>query len=152
MVASLFYLCYHGVNQYMKADLELSAKDIATKYSSSSLSEKEQRSFYEQLQKLFNKEKLYLKSQLKIQDLATKLNTTTHNISQTINSQTNSTFYDYVNGFRVEHLKKLILEDKDKEFTLLALALDSGFNSKSSLNRVFKKHTGITPKEFQVQK
>ena len=58
-------------------------------------------------------------------------------------------FYDYVSTFRVKHLKGLLTKLDNRKFTILALAIESGFNSKATLNRVFKQQVGMTPKGFQ---
>jgi AraC-like DNA-binding protein len=57
-------------------------------------------------------------------------------------------FYDFVNRYRLEEFKKLASDPKNRQFTMLALAFDCGFNSKSSFNRYFKKATGQTPSQY----
>jgi AraC-like DNA-binding protein len=63
----------------------------------------------------------------------------------------NKTFYDLVNGYRVEEAKRLLLDPKSKNNKILAIAFDSGFNSKTTFNTVFKKFTGFTPSDFKEQ-
>ena len=60
-------------------------------------------------------------------------------------------FNDYINAHRVEAVKEAIRNGSSKELTLLAIALDCGFNSKTTFNRAFKKHSGISPKSFLQQ-
>ena len=57
-------------------------------------------------------------------------------------------FYTLINEYRIEEFKALASDDKNSHLTLLALAYDSGFNSKSAFNLVFKKQTGETPSQF----
>jgi AraC-like DNA-binding protein len=72
-----------------------------------------------------------------------------HHITQTLNIYKEKSFYDYINAYRVEaFINKLQKGDSDK-FSLLGLAFDCGFNSKSSFNRVFKNITGKSPSEFK---
>lgn len=167
IVLSLFYLCYNGIRQYSlveynnaiglndNAEIE-SKKPTSTlknndsdKYKSSSLSIEEMESIFKRLKQLFEIEKIYLEPQLKIQDLSESINVTTHNISQTINSKAQQSFYDFVNEYRAEHFKTLLANPENRKFTILALGIESGFNSKATLNRIFKKQVGVSPKEFQ---
>ena len=119
------------------------------KYKTSSLSDKEMKALYKQLITLFEKEKLYEQAQLQIQDIADKLGVHSNKISQTINSIAQKPFYDFVNSYRVERFKALLTNPESKQYTILALGLESGFNSKSSMNRIFKQHTGQSPREYQ---
>ena len=98
---------------------------------------------------MFEDDKIYLESELKIDVIASKLNVTSHRISQTLNTIATKPFYDYVNAFRVTHLKRLLTSTDSRKFTILALAFESGFNSKATFNRVFKQHEGMTPKAYQ---
>ena len=126
-----------------------SSDSSAKKYSSSSMSKVEMQVLFSRVEKLFNEDAIYLDSDLKIDSIAQTLNVTTHRISQTINTIATKPFYDYVNAFRVNHLKQLLTNLDNHKFTILALAIESGFNSKAKLNRVFKQQVGMTPKSFQ---
>jgi AraC-like DNA-binding protein len=57
-------------------------------------------------------------------------------------------FNDYINELRIEEFIKLFKSDKGRQFTMLSIALDSGFNSKATFNRAFKKIKGCSPKEY----
>lgn len=149
----LFYLCFHGIKQYNLAEINTmeikSNPSKSQKYSSSSLSFEDMQGLYQEIQKLFNENQIYLESELKIEAVANALHVTSHRISQTINTMASKPFYDYVNAFRVNHLKGLLMNSDNRKFTILALAIESGFNSKATLNRVFKLQVGMTPKAFQ---
>lgn len=168
IVLSLFYLCYNGIRQYSfvefnhfigldskvinasKATAATPASNPTMKYKSSSLSEEEIASIFKALKQLFEKEEIYLDPQLKIHDLASKLAVTTHNVSQAINSKAGKPFYDFVNQYRVAHFKKLLSDPENRKYTILALGIESGFNSKATLNRIFKQQIGVSPKAFQL--
>jgi AraC-like DNA-binding protein len=92
--------------------------------------------------------KPYLKSDLKISDLADSLSVPYYLLSQNINDEFGVNFYDFINKYRVEEAKKLLLEDS-RNFKILAIAYEVGFNSKATFNRVFKKFTDLTPSEFK---
>jgi AraC-like DNA-binding protein len=60
------------------------------------------------------------------------------------------TFYDYVNGYRVREVQRRIANGDAERLTILSIALDAGFASKSTFNLVFKKHTGATPSGYRA--
>ena len=70
-------------------------------------------------------------------------------ISTYLNKELGVNFFNYINGFRVEKAKELLSNSRKKKETLLAIAFDSGFNSKSSFNLIFKRSTGMTPSEYR---
>jgi AraC-like DNA-binding protein len=98
---------------------------------------------------LLEKEKIYQESELTLQQLADKLQTPTYLVSQAINDGTNKNFYELINGYRVDEAKKLLLDPKNRNFTILSVAFEAGFNSKTTFNTVFKKFTGQTPTDFR---
>ncbi|HVG41897.1 MAG TPA: helix-turn-helix domain-containing protein [Chitinophagaceae bacterium] len=92
--------------------------------------------------------KPYLKSDLKISELADLLSVPSYQLSQVINDEFLVSFYDFINKYRVEEAKKLLVEDS-RNYKILAIAYEVGFNSKATFNRVFKKFTDMTPSEFK---
>ena len=92
--------------------------------------------------------KPYLKSDLKISELADSLSVPYYQLSQLINDEFLVNFYDFINKYRVEEAKKLLIKDTHN-FKILAIAYEVGFNSKATFNRVFKKFTDLTPSEFK---
>ena len=92
--------------------------------------------------------KPYLKSDLKISELADSLTVPAYHLSQLINDEFLVNFYDFINKYRVEEAKKLLIEDP-RNYKILAIAYEVGFNSKATFNRVFKKFTDLTPSEFK---
>jgi AraC-like DNA-binding protein len=102
----------------------------------------------EKLLRYMETNKPYLKSDLKISELADSLSVPYYHLSQLINDEFAVNFYDFVNKYRVEEAKKLLIEDT-RNFKILAIAYEVGFNSKATFNRVFKKVTELTPSEFK---
>ena len=100
---------------------------------------------------LMDKEKLYLETELTLQDLAKSLDCPPHQVSQSINEGMKKNFYDLINGYRVEEAKRLLLNPKNRTFTILSVGFEAGFNSKTTFNTVFKKFTGLTPTDFRDQ-
>jgi AraC-like DNA-binding protein len=92
--------------------------------------------------------KPFLNPQLTIHDLARDLKVPPHLLSKIINKEFHSNFFEFVNKYRIEEFKKKAFLKECKNLTILAVALDCGFNSKSAFNRIFKDYTGITPGDF----
>ena len=90
----------------------------------------------------------YLDPELNLKQLADALQLSRSQLSETINTGFGKNFNDFVNEYRVELVKKLFSEGKQEKLSLLGVAYDSGFNSKATFNRVFKKFTGSSPSEF----
>ncbi len=93
-------------------------------------------------------ERDYLNPTLSLKEFAAALNLPPRVISQHINIGIGKTFVDFVNEYRIAEVKRKLTSEDRKTFTLLAIAYDSGFNSKSSFNRIFKKFTGTSPSEY----
>ncbi|MBA4317626.1 MAG: hypothetical protein C0412_04420 [Flavobacterium sp.] len=125
---------------------ESSAKD---KYEKSSLGDDDIENIKNNLLLLMNNKKLYLNSEITLTQLAGELNVTNHNLSETINKAFNKNFYDFINTYRVEEFKTRIKNPEYSNYSLLAVAFDSGFSSKSSFNTIFKKYTNQTPSEYK---
>jgi AraC-like DNA-binding protein len=111
------------------------------KYAKSGLNDDTARELHQKLQTLMEKEKLYLEAELTLSDLAKNLDIHPNYLSQIINEIEGVNFYDYINRLRVEEFKRLVVLPESQKFTLLAVAYECGFNSKSAFNRVFKKET-----------
>ncbi|WP_422859941.1 helix-turn-helix domain-containing protein [Flagellimonas sp. S174] len=110
----------------------------------------------QKLQKLLHyfidEERIYEQPDLSLKMLADKLNTTSNNLSWLLNQVYQMSFYEYINEHRIKAFLQKIDESKHTNHTFLALAMDVGFNSKSTFNRVFKSKMGTTPKEYVKDK
>ena len=93
-------------------------------------------------------QKPFLNPQLTLTELAHQLNSSPSTISKTINSCFDQNFNDFINSYRVEAVKGHLQNDQKSHLSLLGIALESGFNSKATFNRAFKKHTQQSPSEF----
>jgi AraC-like DNA-binding protein len=122
---------------------------IQTKYSGSRLSDSEAKKYSEKITDYMKSAKPYLNPDLSLPQLATELNISSHYLSQVINEQFNLNFFDFVNGYRVAAFKEKITDREFRNYSLLGIALECGFNSKSAFNRIFKQNTGLTPSQFK---
>ncbi len=93
-------------------------------------------------------EHIYLDSKLTLKTLSEKLETSTNNLSWLLNSVYNCTFYEYINRSRIKAFISKIENGDHKEYTVLALSIDSGFNSKSTFNKAFKAEMNDTPSNY----
>ncbi|MEM1321994.1 MAG: helix-turn-helix domain-containing protein [Bacteroidota bacterium] len=160
-ISAFFYLSFHGIryqsletisqqvgisNPVLAFPKPKSATTLVTK---SALKDDKSQQIYQQVQQIFEESQLFTKRQLKLSDLAQKINAPPYQLSQIINAYHGKPFYDFVASYRVNLLKKRLADPSYKQFTILSLGLDCGFNSKSSLNRVFKEHIGLTPAQYR---
>jgi AraC-like DNA-binding protein len=130
---------------------ETATESSAGKYLRSGLNEAAAKDIHMALTKTVNENKLFTNSDLTLTDLAKALAVHPNNLSQVINTYERKTFYDYINTLRVEEFKRLAALPESQKFTLLGLAHDCGFNSKTSFNRNFKNSTGQSPSEYLAQ-
>lgn len=100
--------------------------------------------------KLTETEKLYLNSDLKYSEVASRLGISARYLTEVLNREIGKSFNDFINEYRVKEVQQRIRNNDMENLTLYGIALESGFNSKSSFNRVFKKHTGFAPSEFET--
>jgi AraC-like DNA-binding protein len=121
------------------------------KYSSSPLTEELKNSYLDKLINYMNSERPFLNPDISINQLAKELEISAKYLSQIINEKLNKNFFDLINSYRIEEAKKLLAEDTDDRLTILTILYDTGFNSKSSFNAAFKKHTQLTPSQFKKE-
>ena len=100
---------------------------------------------------LFDVEKVYREEDISLQTLAEKLSIPSYQLSWIINKKMNVTFSGLVNSCRVEEVKKRLASSQEADKTILDIAFDAGFNTKTSFNRVFKKLTQMTPSQYRKQ-
>lgn len=113
------------------------------------LTEQEIQGHVDSLNQLMIVEKVYLNENISLREFALQLNADPNLISFILNNHLNKNFYDFVNQYRIEEVKKRLNDPAYKHLSLLGIALESGFNSKTTFNRVFKQVTGMTPTAFQ---
>jgi AraC-like DNA-binding protein len=112
------------------------------------LSESESIHLQKKLDSLMVNEKVFLQNDLTLADVADKLLTSTNNVSWLLNQVYQTTFYDFINGYRVNEFVKKVENSEHLRHTILALSMDVGFNSKSTFNKAFKDNMKDTPSNF----
>jgi AraC-like DNA-binding protein len=139
-----------GVVQPAMSPVPEAAPDEKTvpKYHRSGLDPEKSRQYAERLTQCMTEEKPFTKPELSLDDLAGRLSLSPNQLSQVINEQFGKNFWDLVNEYRIREVEAQFQRGMHRKQTLLAIALDAGFNSKASFNRAFKKFTGQTPSEY----
>ncbi len=131
---------YSDVNEFIKKTI---------KYERSGLTKEKAELLKEEVSSLIESNSIYTEPKLTAKDLADRLGISTHILSELLNEYFKQSFYDFINSRRVEEAKKLLSEKESKNMTVLAVAFEVGFNSKSTFNSVFKKFTGMTPSQYK---
>lgn len=116
------------------------------KYKNMILNKAAQINYQKKLLQALEVEKIYLNPNLKLAELATHIDLTPHRLSQFINQTYEQNFSDFINTYRLQEAQHLLIHTDDK---ILAIALQSGFNSLSVFNTAFKKATGKTPSQYR---
>lgn len=120
------------------------------KYARSTLTPEKAVQQLERLRSFMKQEKPYLESELTLTRLADRLDIPPHHLSQILNESLRQNFFDFVNSYRVEEAKRLLQDPKKSAYTVLAVAEEAGFNSKTAFNTAFKRLTGETPTEYRA--
>lgn len=121
------------------------------KYTGASVSADKSRELLTSIEKSFSEEKIYLDPELSLTKMARELDLSSNLLSQIINTNFAKSFSDYVNEHRVKHAQELLQDQRRKEEKIATIAFESGFNSLSRFNAVFKQLTGTTPSQYKRQ-
>jgi AraC-like DNA-binding protein len=149
-VSNIFFIANAIVYQGLKfPQLFHDEPENRSKYEKNMLSEDERKEYSKKIREYVVQNKPYLNPMLSLSGFAEQLALPSYVISQVLNVSFNQNFYNFINQYRIEESKKVLSNFKSKEKTILEVLLQCGFNSKSVFNSAFKKHTGITPREFK---
>lgn len=136
------------VVQHYLPETEAANDKISKSYLNYGLKQADAQLLAERLRIHMDSQKPYINPDLCLRDLAGQLEVYPHYITQVLSTLFNQNFYDFVNTYRVGEAKKLLTGNTDN-LTILTIAYNCGFNSKSSFNRIFKQKTGLTPSGYK---
>ena len=128
---------------------DFAAQAGAEKYAKSGLRKEQAEAYLTKLLSYMDDEKPYLDGDLTIHHLAQKTGIPRHYITEVLNEKYGRNFFTFVNEYRVREVISRINDPKYQHYTILAIAFDAGFNSKSTFNTIFKAYTGNTPSEYR---
>lgn len=152
IVCMALMVLYIGYSANVQPDVfngSFSFNKLFYKYEKSGLTESLSQELKENLIYLFDKEQIYKESDLCLETLATKLNTTRHNTSQVINEHFEVSFHELINTYRIREAKEILNNDKQKNLNIIDVAYEVGYNNKVTFNKAFKKDTQLTPSQYQ---
>ncbi len=146
------YLTYWTGIQGLVRLSPVSAKEPIQKGKSKSygnLPKEEIEVYSTRMERLMQEKKLFLHENLSLREFAAEVNAEPNLVSYILNTHMQRSFYEFVNSYRIEEAKSKLSDPAYERWTILAIGLESGFNSKTSFNRVFREITGVTPSDFQ---
>jgi AraC-like DNA-binding protein len=137
----IFFLGYNGLRHHQVfITSPINEHDSRLSYSESQAA---------RLAQVIEKKKPYLSDDLTLDSLSEETRIPSHVLSRIINNKYKKNFFDYINSHRIDHFNKLYLDERNNGRTVLDMALESGFYSKSTFNLSYKKYMGMTPTQFR---
>lgn len=141
LILYLSYICF------IQPEI-LRIEDIKKKYERFPLSPRQAERYLNHLLKYMDTHKPYLDSELSIRDLSRQISVPYWHLSRVINEKMHMNFFEFINSYRIEEAKRLLMSKRDN-MNILEIAFASGFNSKSAFNLIFKKNLKTTPSQFK---
>lgn len=145
---SIFALGYKGILQREVFDARAD-EQMPLAVPEVSREEKPDHALITRLRQFMETSKPYLDPELSLSALSKGIGLNRNQLSQLINEGMGENFYDFVNKYRVEEVKRLMVDPEKQNYNLLGIALEAGFKSKSTFNLIFKRFTGLTPTEYK---
>ena len=150
IVYAIGYLGFRQPEIFSSAVAEPAPSNTSSeRYATSALTEKQADKYLDRLLQSIDDQKPHLDPDLTLPELAKQLSISTHHLSQVINQRLDQNFFDFVNSYRVEEAKRRLADPRSHYLTIVAIAQEAGFNSKSAFYTAFRKHTGMTPSQFK---
>ncbi|MGB0885524.1 MAG: helix-turn-helix domain-containing protein [Chitinophagales bacterium] len=156
LVMLTFSVSYFGIKQnYLfhqpieTTEVKEAVAEVKEKYKNSNLTEDLKSEYIQKILDFMDAERPHLNPELTIQDLSNQMNITRHHLTEILNNDLGKNFFNFINEYRVAEVKKRLLDSKYAHLTIVAIAFDSGFNSKSTFNSIFKQQTESTPSKWR---
>ena len=145
----VYLISYFGIKQNIfRTDIPKIGGD---KYKKSKVLDEEADRIWIRLQDYIEKEAPYLNPDLDLNHLSAQVDISAHKLSQIINSKADLSFNDFINKYRIEEVKQMMYSPEHAHLSILGMALEAGFTSKATFNRVFKKLENCTPTQYRDQ-
>ena len=153
VIEALYYslLSYCILYYELSGQRITSLNNITARYKSSVLSAADTLKFKTMILDYISKNESYKDHNITLGKFAKSISLTPHVVSQVINEQLSCNFNDFINSYRVEEAKKMLIDTGMKNITVASIAYDCGFNTLSAFNTAFKKFTGLTPSQFRTK-
>ncbi|MGB3078726.1 MAG: helix-turn-helix domain-containing protein [Saprospiraceae bacterium] len=152
MALGILVIAYMGLIQKRVFSSEpIEAILSMQKYQSSSLTKAASETIKRRLERLLLEEEVFKENELRLDDLASYLDITRHQLSQVINEHYKVNFFELLNRYRVEYVKKVLIDPAYSQYTIIQIAYEAGFNNKASFNTYFKREMGMTPSAYRMK-
>lgn len=147
----IYWIGYTSIIQNLlyKDRLQIRKKTDKEKNEKSSITNIKSKNKFEEIHQFVLENQLYLDTEMTLSVLSKKIKISEGYLSQLINKNHGKNYNDYINGLRIEHVKKILVNDEYSNYTITAIGLESGFKTKTSFYAIFKKHTGKTPNQYK---
>ncbi len=152
IAVAVYTMGYLGLKQGALAPDGGSVWREGSKYERSGLSTDQADHLVGRITEMVEDSHIYRQPGLTLQQFGDQLGISTHHLSQLLNERMETTFFDLINSSRVDDAKRLLSDPNYDHLTLVAVAFEVGFNSKSAFNSAFKRYTHVTPSKFKKQK
>lgn len=151
-LAFISYVFLYGIINYPEV-IHIDKKQVGLKsprkYTRPAISDNESNELMSRMNEYMEKYKPWLEPEFCMADFSENLSVSGHQISEVMNGLMKQNFFDYINNYRIEEFKRLLLDPDKRDDKIQFLAYDAGFNSKTAFNTAFKKFTGQTPSEYK---
>jgi ligand-binding sensor domain-containing protein/AraC-like DNA-binding protein len=149
VLLALLFVLYRKLMDRRNKEREVMKVFADSRYKTSAMKQKQLKKYVKQLLVIMAEEKPFLEPDMTVSRLAERLGLPKEHVSQIINQEFYLNFNQFLNKYRVEEAKIRLLDPKERQFVVLKIAHDVGFNSKSTFNSAFKKFTGMSPSEYR---
>ncbi|WP_408029018.1 helix-turn-helix domain-containing protein [Tenacibaculum xiamenense] len=147
----IYWMIYIGLYKFKFSNEKFEIRKFLENTKASNLESKGTNDYLDKLLNLLTTQKIYLNAQLNREKVAEMLNISPGYLSQVLSKTEYKNLTAIINYYRVEEAKRLLRNSEFKNYSLVSVGLEVGFNSKSTFYNTFKKQTGLTPNEFKKQ-
>jgi AraC-like DNA-binding protein len=145
----IYWLGHLGIYKFAVLEERKKIRTFSATSEQFSIVEKQKNEHIIAIEKILIEDKNYLDASLTLEKVADQLQLSKSHLSRIINTELKTSFTEYLNALRVEEAKRYLANPDFSNYTLVAVGLEAGFNSKSTFNLAFKKLTGLTPSQFK---
>lgn len=146
---AIYWLGHLGIYKYGIQEERKKIRRFSSQQHTYSITDKQKNEHIAALETLMIHERKFLDPTISLETMANELNISKGHLSRVVNTELQTSFSDYINTLRVEQAKSYLINPEFSNYTLVAIGLEAGFNSKSTFNSTFKKVTGLTPSQYK---
>lgn len=147
----LYWLIYQGLYRLQLSNEQYEIRVLKKQQHASNNRKPDTSDYYQQILFLINHEKIHHNPQLSRDEFAHTIGISNSYLTQVIKNNSHLSYSDFINSYRIKDTQQLLKDPTYSNYSIVAIGLECGFNSKTSFYANFKKHTGLTPKEFRNQ-